>query len=175
MNKFLIIILLFVFLVNDSLGSPLVFKVTKEIDTRDFIELGSFDATKYRQIRIGIKAISIGKEIEETKYAQLIQKRAELTVKLQNLKALYREKHPEVVDTKNQIDKVNEEISEFINLKVEKTSSVLISGIEGMDEINLFSFDEINLNRSIIIDSPLSKISVKILGKGKYSLYVWGL
>jgi polysaccharide chain length determinant protein (PEP-CTERM system associated) len=49
--------------------------------------------------------------IEDTPaYAQLIQKRAELTARLEKLKAQYREKHPEVVDTKTQIDKVNEEL-----------------------------------------------------------------
>lgn len=50
--------------------------------------------------------------VEDTPaYAQLIQKRAELTAKLEKLKAVYREKHPEVVDTKTQIDKVNEELT----------------------------------------------------------------
>lgn len=50
--------------------------------------------------------------VEDTPaYAQLIQKRAELTAKLEKLKAVYREKHPEVVDTKTQIEKVNEELN----------------------------------------------------------------
>ena len=50
--------------------------------------------------------------IEDTPaYAQLISKRADLSAKLEKLKAQYREKHPEVVDTKIQIDKVNEEIT----------------------------------------------------------------
>jgi len=50
--------------------------------------------------------------VEDTPaYAQLIQKRAELTAKLEKLKAVYREKHPEVVDTKTQIEKVNEELT----------------------------------------------------------------
>jgi len=50
--------------------------------------------------------------VEDTPaYAQLIQKRAELTAKLEKLKAVYREKHPEIVDTKTQIDKVNEELT----------------------------------------------------------------
>lgn len=50
--------------------------------------------------------------IEDTPaYAQLIAKRADLSAKLEKLKAQYREKHPEVVDTKIQIEKVNEEIS----------------------------------------------------------------
>jgi succinoglycan biosynthesis transport protein ExoP len=49
--------------------------------------------------------------IEDTPaYASLIQKRAELTARLEKLKAQYREKHPDVVDTKTQIEKVNEEL-----------------------------------------------------------------
>jgi polysaccharide chain length determinant protein (PEP-CTERM system associated) len=44
-------------------------------------------------------------------YAQLIAKRADLSAKLEKLKAQYREKHPEVVDTKIQIDKVNDELN----------------------------------------------------------------
>lgn len=50
--------------------------------------------------------------IEDTPaYGQLIQKRAELTARLEKLKAQFREKHPDVVDTKTQIDKVNEELA----------------------------------------------------------------
>ncbi|HQU81819.1 MAG TPA: GNVR domain-containing protein [Pyrinomonadaceae bacterium] len=50
--------------------------------------------------------------VEDTPaYGQLIQKRAELTAKLEKLKAVYREKHPEVIDTQTQIAKVNEELT----------------------------------------------------------------
>jgi polysaccharide chain length determinant protein (PEP-CTERM system associated) len=50
--------------------------------------------------------------IEDTPaYGQLIQKRAELTARLEKYKLQYREKHPDVVDTQTQIDKVNEELA----------------------------------------------------------------
>ena len=50
--------------------------------------------------------------IEDTPtYAALIAKRADLSARLEKLKAQYREKHPDVVDTKTQSDKVNEELS----------------------------------------------------------------
>lgn len=56
-------------------------------------------------------AISDATDIEKTPaYAQLIQKRAELGAKLENLKLTLREKHPEVVKAKNDIDKINDEI-----------------------------------------------------------------
>lgn len=56
-------------------------------------------------------AISDATDIEKTPaYAQLVQKRAELGSKLENLKLTLREKHPEVVKAKNDIDKINDEI-----------------------------------------------------------------
>jgi polysaccharide chain length determinant protein (PEP-CTERM system associated) len=56
-------------------------------------------------------AVSQATRIEDTPaYAQLIQKRAELTAELEKLKAQYREKHPDVVDTKTKIDKINAEL-----------------------------------------------------------------
>ncbi len=49
--------------------------------------------------------------VEDTiPYGQLIQKRATLRAKLENLKLTLRDKHPEVIKAKNDIDKVNEEI-----------------------------------------------------------------
>lgn len=57
-------------------------------------------------------AVRANEGIEDTvAYGQLINKRAELAAKLEKLKAQYREKHPEVIDTKIQIDKVNDEIA----------------------------------------------------------------
>jgi polysaccharide chain length determinant protein (PEP-CTERM system associated) len=52
--------------------------------------------------------------IEDTPaYAQLIQRRAELNSKLENLKKQYREKHPDIVQTQTDIDKVNEELEKL--------------------------------------------------------------
>jgi len=56
-------------------------------------------------------AVRQASRIEDTPaYAQLVQKRAELNSKLENLKLSLREKHPEVVKAQNDIDKVNEEL-----------------------------------------------------------------
>lgn len=56
-------------------------------------------------------AIREATDVEKTPaYAQLIQKRAELSAKLENLKLSLRDKHPEVVKAKNDIEKINEEI-----------------------------------------------------------------
>ncbi len=46
-------------------------------------------------------------------YGQLIQKRAELTAKLENLKKQYRDKHPDIIQAQTDIDKINEEIEKL--------------------------------------------------------------
>lgn len=57
-------------------------------------------------------AVSQASRIEDTPaYAQLVQKRAELKAKLENLKLSFKEKHPEVIKAQNDIDKVNDEIN----------------------------------------------------------------
>jgi uncharacterized protein involved in exopolysaccharide biosynthesis len=48
--------------------------------------------------------------VNSTAYAQLLQKRAELNAKLENLKLTLRDAHPKVQEAKNDIAKVNDEI-----------------------------------------------------------------
>ncbi len=57
-------------------------------------------------------AINDATRIEDTPaYAQLVQKRAELKAKLENLKLSFKEKHPEVIKGQNDIDKVEDEVA----------------------------------------------------------------
>lgn len=176
MQRTIILLASLFFFANTVFSSPLIFKAIKEINTKDLIELGSFDATKYKQIRIGVNFISAkSNSIENTSaYAQLVAKRAELSAKLETLKLTLKEKHPDVIRTGNEIDKINDEIEKLVNSQKEKLSQTIeIVGIEGKDEIPLYSFDEKNKSFSIVLDSPPSKISIKAKGEGKYSLYVW--
>lgn len=56
-------------------------------------------------------AVQQASRIEDTPaYAQLVQKRAELNAKLENLKKRYQEKNPEIVQTRTDISKINEEL-----------------------------------------------------------------
>lgn len=60
------------------------------------------------------EAVSQASRIEDTPaYAQLIQKRAELTARLENLKKQYTDKMPEVIDAKNQIAAIGDELSKL--------------------------------------------------------------
>jgi len=58
------------------------------------------------------QSIDDAARVEDTPaYAQLVQKRAELKAKLENLKLSFKEKHPEVIKGQNDIDKVEDELT----------------------------------------------------------------
>ncbi|HMQ03339.1 MAG TPA: hypothetical protein PKD26_05440 [Pyrinomonadaceae bacterium] len=59
-------------------------------------------------------AVEQASRIEDTPaYAQLVQKRAELNARLENLKKRYTERNPEVVQTRTDISKINEELDKL--------------------------------------------------------------
>lgn len=86
------------------------------------------------------EAVRGATQIEDTPaYAQLVQRRAELNSKLQNLKLTLREKHPEVIKAQNDIDKVNDEIEALkTNTQARvKTASVASSRKAELQKQNL--------------------------------------
>ena len=59
-------------------------------------------------------AVEQASRIEDTPaYGQLVQKRAEFNAKLENLKKQYRDKHPEIIQTQTDINKINEELEKL--------------------------------------------------------------
>lgn len=63
--------------------------------------------------------------IEDTPaYAQLIQKRAELTAKLENLRKKFRDKEPEVVQTRTEIQKINDELGKLAGTTDQRARAV---------------------------------------------------
>jgi chromosome segregation ATPase len=60
------------------------------------------------------EAASQAARIEDTPaYSSLIQKRAELTSKLENLRTQYREKHPDIAQTQTDIKALNDELEKL--------------------------------------------------------------
>jgi polysaccharide biosynthesis transport protein len=58
------------------------------------------------------EAINQSSRVEDTPaYGQLIQRRAELSSRLESLKKQYREKHPDVIQAQTDIEKINEELT----------------------------------------------------------------
>ena len=53
--KFAAIFLLLSLLAQNAFASTLVFKVTKDLKTREFVEIGTFNAAKFGRLRIQIK------------------------------------------------------------------------------------------------------------------------
>ena len=169
--------LLFVFCftfanIQFAYASPLVFKVTKEVTNTELFELGNFDASKYRQIRITVK-------ISNKTQSNLISKdRALVNLnfsrrEFNRIKELYEQG----VFTKLQYDEAEEKLKmaqqTYDNAVAVNYPPVSIFGLEGLEEIFISSFEEGNLTNSIVIDSPPTKISIKVFGKGTYKLFVW--
>jgi polysaccharide biosynthesis transport protein len=60
------------------------------------------------------EAINQSSRVEDTPaYGQLIQRRAELSSRLESLKKQYREKHPDVVQAQTDINKINDELTQL--------------------------------------------------------------
>lgn len=59
-------------------------------------------------------AVEQASRVEDTPaYGQLVQKRAEFSARLDNLRKQYRDKHPEIVQAQTDIDKINEELEKL--------------------------------------------------------------
>lgn len=162
----------FIVMVNSVIGSPLVFTKTREVNTNEIIELGSFDATKYKQIRIGIKCISDDGETQRL-IGDLIQKRAERLATRERLtNEGIRPKHPDMIRVDIELDRLNDQIDSIKKARSALTINIL--GVEGTDEIPIAIFNERKDNYSIVLDTPPSRISIRVIGQGKYTLFVWG-
>jgi uncharacterized protein involved in exopolysaccharide biosynthesis len=60
------------------------------------------------------EAVNQASRVEDTPaYGQLIQRRAELAGRLENLKKQYRAKHPDIIQTQTDIDKLNDELEKL--------------------------------------------------------------
>lgn len=74
-------------------------------------------------------AVEQASRIEDTPaYGQLVQKRAELNARLENLKKRYQEKNPEIIQTRTDISKINEEIDKLARNKELRVSQANQAG-----------------------------------------------
>lgn len=74
-------------------------------------------------------AVAQASRIEDTPaYAQLVQKRAELNAKLENLLKRYQEKNPEIVQTRTDINKLNEELDKLAKNSEQRASAANQAG-----------------------------------------------
>lgn len=153
-------------------ASPLIFKITKEVTNAELLELGNFDASKYKQIRVTVK-------ISNKAQNNLVSKDIAL-VDLDFAKREFnrvKELYEQGVYSKSQYDRAEERLKVtqqiYDNALEIIYPPVSIFGLEGTEEIFISSFDERSLTNSIVIDSPPTKVSVKVFGRGTYKLFVW--
>lgn len=79
-------------------------------------------------------AVNQASRVEDTPvYGQLIQKRAELNAKLENLKKQYRDKHPDIIQTETDINKINEELDNLAKNNIQRVKQVMQSSARKAD------------------------------------------
>mgnify|MGYP001567333182 CR=1 FL=1 len=171
----LIFILVFINVLN-SLASPLIFKSQKEITTVGVFELGVFDTTKYKQIRIGINRIKNSPTKEQVEMAK---SKAEIEVNAARRELIRAvELLEKGVISKLEYDQAKDRLEKaevYFRIPVEVISlNISLYAVENGEEIFLIDLDKKSNSQSFVLDTPPSKIVVKVSGQGKYSLFVWG-
>lgn len=168
-----IVLSLFV-LANSGICSPLLFKVTKVIDSPDYIELGVFDATRFRQVRIGINMISTKRgasKAQEFAQFELNAAKRELDRNKQLLN--------NGIIARSEFDVAQERYDAAVK-NLESGGAVIESqfevvGVVDSEEVSLFSpLSEKIASRSFVLDTPPGIIRLKAKGKGSFSIYIWG-
>lgn len=75
------------------------------------------------------EAVNQASRVEDTPaYGQLIQRRAELGAKFENLKKQYRDKHPDIIQAQTDIDKINDELEKLTKNTEQRTKQASQSG-----------------------------------------------
>jgi polysaccharide biosynthesis transport protein len=107
------------------------------------------------------EAINQSSRVEDTPaYGQLVQRRAELSSKLESLKKQYREKHPEVVQAQTDIDKINEELNKLAGGTAQR-AKLASQGLARKTEVQKKSL-QIEKEKS---DSSIGQIDQQLRGK----------
>lgn len=156
-----------------SHASPLVFKVTKEVTTTDLVELGNFDASKYRQVRIAVKQTS-----KSNDSPLLLKSVAEIQLNaakrdLERQKGLLEQGSISRANYDIYADQLKIAQANYDNSVETVYPPLTIYAIEGTEETVIASFDRKNFTGSIVIDSPPTKIGIKVFGKGTYKVFAW--
>lgn len=165
-------------------ASPLIFKATREVTSTDLVELGSFDASKYRQVRIAVKVrnrvsiLSKGNALSELEFAKLELNAAEVAFK--RVKALLESgsaSRAELEAPEERVrlaqERVRKAQAAYDNAIENVYPTVSIYAVEGTEELLIASFDGNTLTHSLVIESPPAKISIKVFGKGTYKVFAW--
>jgi hypothetical protein len=156
-ETFCFVFILFSF--QQLFASPLVFKATKAVTTNELIELGSFDATKYRQIRIAVKLM------DRPQNLVLLKK----SLALIELNSAQRElKRQQELFQRGVISKASYDLSEQIVQDAQANYDIALEnvyppvtfvGFDDGEDILLGAFEKLTSANSIVIDSPPTRIN----------------
>lgn len=170
--------LIFVLLCPIS-ASPLVLNVTKNVSDNSEIELISFDATKYRQIRILLSVLGrVNKDCPLSKD----QTRAQISVDYAKREVARKEElYIRGVISKSELDPAkNQLLLAELELKRSQEQSCAELAVSGGEGDTFLVFETIKSSYAnlaatwLLVDTPPSKMSFKGKGPGKYTIKIWG-
>jgi len=136
------------------------------------VELANFDASKYRQIRIAVKIMNKSQSNLISKDRALVDLNFAKR-ELNRAKELYEKGDYSKLEYERAEERLKIAQETYDNALETIYPPVSIFGLEGTEEILLMSLDEKSLANSIVIDSPPTKVSIKVFGRGTYKLFVW--
>lgn len=154
-QRLIITVLTFAFILNAANFAhalPVVLKTSKTVSNDELTELFQLDTSKFRQIRIAIKYVSEGLSA----YGQAELNRAETLLK-------------QGVISQNRYDETKERL-------LQAGSHSYTGYLNAIEDSEKYLITELKMpmNGSIVIDAPPSKTAAFVIGKGKYSVVVWG-
>ncbi len=172
--KFVLVICVVLSNAENLYASTLIFKTTKEVTSTDLIDLGIFDTSKYGQIRVTIKQAN--KLIDSPPLTKAIAE-IDLNLAQREVKRL-KELLPKGVISRLEYDNAEYKLeiaqANYDNAVETVYPPISIYGIEGTEEILIATFDGKSIINTIVIDTPPTKISVRVFGRNTYKLFAWG-
>ena len=176
MKKYILTLAVLFCCIWDVQGAALIFKAEATVEQGEkHVVLGSFDASKYRQIRIAVIAtINADQRIVSKTDAKLRLEMAQRTLK--SNEDLFQKGLISKSDYDRYADDVRKAQDDLNRAEDIAGTSAEVYGFEGTDLIWLAgTANEKGFSFSNVIDSPPPRVTVKVGGRGVYRLYVWGL
>lgn len=154
-------------------ASPLIFKAQKTVASDAQTAIGSFDASKYKSIRIAVIAEDrtelplAGSTAPSVRFAEGQVRRIRTKVEDGNASPMDYYGAEAALETAEEMAR-------------QKTDSlfppIAVYTVDGNDEILLESHSFLPAgSKSFVIENPPPSITIKVYGKGKYKLYVWAM
>lgn len=157
-------------------ASPLIARITKDVTSDTQVELGSFDASRYRQIRIVVKISRADKmPCEEILHKSAIATRLSTANRdYERVKRLVQSgisTNSDLADAQNRLEQAQADAKAA---REYPCSFVLVRGGEPDEMAELQKLGSPSSPLTQVFDSPPTRLSFFGAGEGKYTILIYG-